>query len=77
MGSEMCIRDRINIYGRVRILPICHELNVLGHELAVHSDEGAGQGLGQELGLDGDSLRDDLSDALLAGLVLRRKEKEE
>ena len=45
------------------------KLDVLLHELSVHADEGAREGLGQELLLNLDSLPDDGLDVILRRLV--------
>lgn len=49
---------------------VSDKLNVLLHESRVHAEKSAGQRLGQELLLNGDSIGDDLGDNLLAGTVL-------
>ena len=41
-----------------------YESDVLAHQLLVHSDQGHGQGVGQELALEIDSLADDLLDGV-------------
>ena len=42
-----------------------HELDVLLHEVGVHAQQRAGQGLGQEFLLDGDGFGDDVLHGLL------------
>lgn len=56
--------------------PIGHELDVLLHEVGVHAQQRAGQGLGQELLLDGDGLGDDVLHGLLRGAVVEVREEE-
>ena len=46
------------------------ELDVLGHEIRVHADEGAGERVADKLLLDLDSLLDDLPDDGLVGLLV-------
>lgn len=45
------------------------ELNVLAHHGGVHADELYGEGVGDELLLDGDSVADDVLDSLVGELV--------
>ena len=49
---------------------VCHEHDVLAHELGVHADELDGEGLSHELELDGDGVGDDLDDPLVGDLVV-------
>ena len=44
---------------------IGHELNILLHEIGIHAQQRARQGLGQEFLLDGDGLGDDVLHGLL------------
>jgi hypothetical protein len=46
------------------------ELNVLLHEVGVHAEEGARQGLSKELLLNGDGIGDDVLNDLLVGTTL-------
>lgn len=52
------------------------ELDVLAHEGGVHAEQGAGEGLGQELLLDGDGLGDDGTDGLVRGARLEEREEQ-
>lgn len=52
------------------------ELDVLLHEGGVHAEQGARQGVDQELLLDGDGLGDDLLDGGLAGPVAQVREQQ-
>ena len=49
--------------------PVCHVLDVDGHEVAVHSDQVNRKSLGQELDLDDHGLADYFLDAILAWFV--------
>ena len=52
------------------------EFNVLRHQGGVHAQQGAGEGFGQELLLDGDGLGDDVLHGLLAGAGVEVGEEE-
>lgn len=53
-----------------------HKLNVLAHELGVHTQKGAGKSIRQELLLNGDGLDDDVLHNLLAGAIVEVREKQ-
>lgn len=53
-----------------------NELDVLGHELGVHTEQGDGESFCQELLLNSDGLDDDVLDHLLAGAVVQVREQQ-
>jgi len=55
---------------------ISDKLDVLFHELSVHTDQHDGQGFGQEFLFDGHGLGDDGIDAFLVGTVAQEGEQE-
>lgn len=55
---------------------VSDELNILLHKRSVHAEQRAGEGIRQELLLDGDSLGDDVLDGLLAWAVVEVREEE-
>ena len=55
---------------------IGHELNVLLHEIGIHTQQRARQGLGQELLLNGDGFGDDVLHGLLCGAVVEVGEEQ-
>merc|ERR1711884_146542 len=56
--------------------PVGHELNVLHHEISVHTYEATGKSFCEELALNVDGVLDNLIDPLLAGFVHQVPEHE-
>src|SRR5436305_9017912 len=55
---------------------VSHKLNVLAHEMCIHTNETHREGICQELLLDDDSFTDNLNDVLIAWMVNKMLEKE-
>lgn len=53
-----------------------NELDILGHELRVHTEQGDGESVCQELLLNSDGLGDDVLDHLFAGAVVQVREQQ-